>query len=270
LNNTSLLRRFVRASRDFGLILATKVAYSKIRGMLFPALALPEAPVYVDMPREVSVLFNTAAHGAAVLDAVVAMLIARDGAGRELCICARAPVEPEMAQLLTRLRGSKPWIRIVTNERSVDDATAARWTIEQATGSFVALLGPQYEPSAHILSGLVAEMHQRPEIQAALLVEADRGSNHPASADAPSVCVLLVQRKSGYLSLPAASWALTAPDLARILEEAGVAVAYFSASQIEAGADLGGSGPTAVPDNQTRTALAKITGFGNHRGKQIR
>ena len=249
MNNTSLLGRFVRASRDFGLIVATKVAYSKIRGMLFPALALPEAPVYLDMRREVSVLFSTASHGMDALDAVVAMLIARGGAGWELCICERAPVEPEMAQLLTRLRGSQPWIRIVTNEQSVDDPTAARWAIEQATGSFVALLGPQYEPRADALSGLLAEMYQHPEIQAALLVGADSGSNHPGLVDAPSVCVLLLQRKSGYLSLPSASWVLTAPELARILEKAGVAVAYFSASQIEASADPGGSGSTAVSDD---------------------
>jgi hypothetical protein len=60
LNDLSLLRRFVTVSRDFGFVIAMRVAYSKVRGKLWPALALPDAPVHNARHREVSVLLSTA------------------------------------------------------------------------------------------------------------------------------------------------------------------------------------------------------------------
>lgn len=78
MNDRSPLRRFITVSRDFGLAVAMRVAYSKVRGRLCPALALPDAPAYNAKHREVSVLLSTAGQGAATLDAVAEVVAARD------------------------------------------------------------------------------------------------------------------------------------------------------------------------------------------------
>jgi hypothetical protein len=102
LNIRSELRRFVTVSRNFGFVIAMRVAYSKVRGKLCPALALPDAPLYNTRHREVSVLLTTSGHGAATLDAVVEVLAGRGELYWEVCICERSPVEPEMARALAR------------------------------------------------------------------------------------------------------------------------------------------------------------------------
>ena len=79
-----------------------------------------------------------------------------------------------MASALARLRGTQPWIRIVTADESIDDATAARWTVEQATGQFVALVGPGYAPEADAIARLLVRLHNDPGIDAAVLVGKDR------------------------------------------------------------------------------------------------
>ncbi len=106
MNDRSPLDRFVRVSRTFGFVVAIKVAYSKIRGWLCPALALPEAPIYNAKHREVSILLSTAELGAATLDGVVDVLAGRSGLDWEVCICERSPAEPETARTLARDGGS--------------------------------------------------------------------------------------------------------------------------------------------------------------------
>jgi len=231
LNDRSPLDRFVRVSRTFGFVVAIKVAYSKIRGWLCPALALPEAPIYNAKHREVSILLSTAELGAATLDGVVDVLAGRGGLDWEVCICERSPADPETARTLARLRGTRPWIRIVTTDRTVDDATAARWTVEQATGQFVALVAPGYMPDADAIARLLARLHNDPGIDAAVLVETDGGSGTPPSRGAGTDCRLLLQRKSGYLAALPERWLFTAPALARDLDETGVPTAYMAVSE---------------------------------------
>ena len=116
MNDLSLPRRFLKVSRNFGLAVAVKVTYSKIRGVLYPALALPDGRVYDHPPRQVSFLIDTAEHDAATVNAVVDVIGAHDAGTWEICICERPAVAPEMARLLERLRGTQPWIRIVQGQ----------------------------------------------------------------------------------------------------------------------------------------------------------
>ena len=227
MSDRSPLRRFVTVSRDFGFAVAMRVAYSKLRGWLYPALALPEPPIYDTRHRDLSFLLTTAEQGAATLDGVVEVIAGWGGLDWEVCICERAPAEPETAHAVARLRGTQPWIRIVTTDEGVDNATAARWTVEQATGQFVALVASGYTPDADAIARLLARLYDDSAIDAAMLVGADSGSgNPPRWAD----CRLLLQRKSGYLAALPGRWPLTAPALAKALDEAGVPAAYLAAS----------------------------------------
>jgi hypothetical protein len=231
LSDRSALRRFVTAWRDFGLDTAMRVAYSKVRGGLCPALALPDLPVY-SRYRDVSVLLGTAEHDTATLHAVVEALAGRSGWDWEVCICERSPVEVEMARTLARWRGTKPWIRIVTADQSVDAEMAARWTVEQATGEFVALVAPGYTPKAGTIAKLLARVRNDSAIEAAALAGTDN------DADEPRVqrddCRVLLQRKKAYLAGRSGHWPLTAPALARDLDAAGVPTAYLLASDNDA------------------------------------
>jgi hypothetical protein len=170
----------------------------------------------------VSVLLSSAEQCAATFDAVVDAIAGRTGLDWELCICERFPVEPEMARAIMRLRGTQPWIRIVTANESVDDATAARWTVEQATGQFVALVAPGYAPEVDAIAKLVSRLHNDPRMDAAVLVGTHGGSDGPQSSLPWANCRLLLQRKSRYLAALSGRWLLTAPALAKHLEEAGV------------------------------------------------
>jgi len=231
LNDRSSLRSFIRVSRDFGFAIAIRVAYSKIRGMLRPALALPDAPNYNARHREVSFLLSTAEQSAATLDAVVEAISRRGDLDWGVCICERPPVEPKMARALARLRGTQPWIRMVTADRSVDDATAAQWTVEQATGQFVALVAPGYAPEAEAIARLLVRLHNDSEVDAAVLVGTGSGG---APLRVPwADCRMILQRKSGYLAALPGRWPLTAPALAKDLDEAGVPIAYISARERE-------------------------------------
>jgi hypothetical protein len=222
------LRRFVTVSRDFGFVIGTRVAYSKLRGRLLPALALPDAPVYKALQRQVSVLLSTAEQGAATLDAVINALAGRRELDWEVCICERSPVEPETARVIGHFRGTQPWIRAVTTDQSVDNTTAARWTVEQATGQFVALLAPGYAAGADAIARLLTRLHNDPGIDAAALV----GTAHDPRC--PWVhCRLVLQRKSGYLAAVPGRWPLTAPALAKDLGEAGATTAYVAACESE-------------------------------------
>lgn len=224
LNGLSPLRRFVAVTRDFGLAVAMRVAYAKVRG-------LRGAPVHNGRHREVSVLLGTAGQSAASLDAVVEVLAGRGGSDWEVCICERSPVAPDMARALARIRGTQPWIRIVTSDKSVDDATAARWTVEQATGQFVALVAPEYMFDAGAIARLLAQLHNDSGLDTAVLIGTDGGPSSPAQW---AGCNLVLQRKSGYLAAVPERWPLTAPALAKHLDEAGVPTVYIPASKSEA------------------------------------
>lgn len=231
MNDRSPLHRFFAVSRDFGFLTAMRVAYSKVRGRLCPALALPNAPVYSAGHREVSVLLSTAGQAAATLDAVVEALAQRGLLDWEVCICERVPVEPEIARALARVRGTQPWIRIVTADEFIDDATAARWTVEQATGRFVALVAPGYAPKAGAIARLLARLQNASGIDAAVLVGKDRDLGGPPPLDAAADCRLLLQRKSGYLAALGGRWHLVASVLAKDLEVARVPTAYMAACE---------------------------------------
>lgn len=228
MNARSSLRRFVVACRDFGPVVALRVACSNIRGRLRPALALPGAPVYDDKPRELSILLGGAEHDAVTLEAVIDLVAGHDGADWEVCICARPPLRPETAAALARHLGTRPWIRVVTADAAVDAATAARWTVEQATGQFVALLAPGYRPAADALQSLLACLRDAPEFDAAALVAAGSSRAAPAAAS-PADCRLVLQRKRGYLTcLPGR--ALAAPALVEHLRARSVPTAYVAAA----------------------------------------
>lgn len=228
MNDRSPLRRFVAVCRDFGFFIALRVAYSKVRGKLYPAFALPDAPVYNAGHREVSVLLGTAGQAAATLDAVVEALAERGLLDWEVCICERFPVEPEIAGALARIRGMQPWIRIVTADESIDEATAARWTVEQATGRFVAFVAPGYAPKAGAIARLLARLQNDSGLDAAVLAGTDRDLGGPPLLDAAAGCRLLLQRKSGYLAALEGRWHLVASVLAKDLAEARVPIAYIA------------------------------------------
>ena len=231
MSDRSALRRFVTAWRDFGLDVAMRVAYSKVRGGLCPALALPDPPVY-SKHRDVSVLLSTAEQDAVTLLAVAEVLAGRSGSDWEVCICERTPVELEMARALARWRGTKPWIRIVTADRSVDAEMAARWTVEQATGEFVAFLAPGYTPEGRAIARLLARLRNDSAIEAAVLAGMDNDAGGPRPRWA--ACRLLLHRKKAYLARCSGSWPLSARTLARDLDAAGVPTAYSPASDNDA------------------------------------
>lgn len=233
MNERSSLRRFVTAWRDFGFIVATKVAYSKVRGKLRPALALPPAPVYDAGQRAVSILLSTAEHSPAALHAAADIIARRGQSDWELCICERLPVAPEMARTLTRWRGTRPWIRIVLADQPVDDATAARWTLEQATGRFIAMLAPGYELEGDAIACLLAALQAGTGIDVALLMGTEDESR-VRSANRWFDCRLLLQSKPGYLAALAGCWPLTAPALAKMLAEADVPTVRVTAPRREA------------------------------------
>jgi hypothetical protein len=73
-------------------------------------------------------------------------------------------------------------------------------------------------------------LHDDSAIDAAVLVGAYGGSGSPPRW---TDCRLLLQRKSGYLAALPGRWLLTAPALAKALDEAGVPAAYLATAQSE-------------------------------------
>jgi hypothetical protein len=220
----SPFRLFAKVLRNFGFATAVRVAYFRVRGALFPALALPDPSVLYTRQREVSILLSAGAHRPVTLNGVVDLLADRDRLDWEVCVCARFPLEPESARALSRHRGGQPWIRIIEADEAVDDATAAQWTIEQATGRYVALLGPEYAPKLDEFVRLLSLLRNQSELDAAALVSST--SSGDASSTRSADCILLLQRKSSYLAAVQGRWPLTAPGAAGHLEEAGVPAGY--------------------------------------------
>jgi hypothetical protein len=227
----SPLRLFIKVCRNFGVETAVRVAYFKLRGTLFPALALPNPSVANTTPHEVSIFLDTAEHDAATIGSIVDLLASRGKSDWEICVCERVPVEPEMAQILARCRGTKPWIRIVTADMCVDEAIVAQWAVEQATGEYVALVASGYAPQLESFSRLLARLYHTPEFGAAALIKTNAESNGASSPVSKLNCCLLLQRKSGYLAAFKGRWALTAPELANSLERQGAAIVYEPTAQ---------------------------------------
>lgn len=227
MSELSLPRRFLKVTRNFGLAVAVKVTYSKIRGMVYPPLALPDGRVYDAPPRQVTFLIDAAQHDATAVTAMVDAVAAHGGGDWEICICERPPLPSEMVNLLARLRGTQPWLRIVRADAVVDAATAARWAVEQATGQLVAVVAAHFVIDSAAIQSLLHRLQQEPEIEAAALVGANSGPERPPS---PDDCSFMMQRKSGYLACQPEQWPLTAPALARQLHEAKVRTAYVPAA----------------------------------------
>lgn len=217
MNDLSLPRRFLKVSRNFGLAIAVKVTWSKVRGMLFPALALPDGRAYEDRPRQVSFLLDTVEHAPGTMSAVAGMVEAHGDGSWEICVCDRPGAPPETLRLLARLRGTRPWIRIVKADAAADLPMAARWTVEQATGAFIALVAPHDAPDADAVRKLLDRMRHDEGIDAAILT----GTREETAGSAD--CRLAMQRKSRYLESQAGRWPLSAAALAQRLPEAGTA-----------------------------------------------
>lgn len=227
-NDLSPLRRFVTAACRYGLNVAITVAYSKVRGRLFPALALPDERVHNHAPRELSILIGAAEQDAATLEAVVQVIAERGGSDWEVCVSDRPAMGPELGRAVSRLRGTKPWIRVVPADGSVDDVTAAQWTVEQATGEFVAFVAPGYIVDADAIARLLDRLRGEPRIEAALLVGQLSSPGALAAEPQFADCRLLVQKKSRYLAMSAGRWPLTARALAKTLDEAGAPIAVVA------------------------------------------
>jgi hypothetical protein len=229
LQKLSSWRRFVSVYRNFGLGVALKVTTSKVRGMLLPASAMPDAPTYDGPRRELSVVIDAAGHDLAALRVIIDALAKREQSNWEMCICERHPPPPDVGQALSGFRANYSWIRIITTDQRVDKLTAAQWTVEQSTGEFVALLAPRWTFDAAKAAELLARLYDDPRIEAALLLATDSGSVAPPKAPRSVDCRLLVQRKSGYLVAAPGKWPLTAPELAQALHEAGARTAMVAA-----------------------------------------
>lgn len=223
MNNRSNMRAFFSVLRSFGFVIAMRLTYSKVRGWLCPALALPRAALYVTRQRELSIVLSTLEQNAATLNAVVETIAGHGVSTWELCICERAPTAPAIAGVLERLRGTQPWLRIVTSDESVTEATAAQWTVEQTTGQFVALVAADYTPDAAAIEKLLSPLRGDSDIDASVLVGVGSGGRDPPSAIQAAACRLLVQRKTSYLAAFPRPLELSASNVASALREAGVA-----------------------------------------------
>jgi hypothetical protein len=219
----SPLHALVAITRNFGLIITMRVIYSKIRGLLVPALALPRASPHVATQRELSVLLSTLEQSAATLNTTIEAIVGHRSSNWELCICERTPTTPEMARVLDRWRGTQPWIRIITSNERINLATAAQWTVEQASGEFVALVAANYSANADVIEKLLTYLRNDTEIGVALIVSADNACDASSPLAMAAECRLLVQKKAAYLAAFPQQLQLGASAVASMLHEAGVA-----------------------------------------------
>jgi len=213
----------IRVYRNFGFATAIRVVYFRVRGMLFPTLALPDPSVSVTTPHEVSILLNSAEHDAALLDVLVDLLVGREKSDWEICVCARSSSQSDMAQALDRYHGNQPWIRVVTTDAAIDDETAAQWTIEQSTGVYVALVAPGYSSQFDAITRCISLLCNRPDLDAAALVKTEAGTD----GNQVGRCTLVLQRKSKYLECFQGQWTLGAPAVIDALRKISAPIAYI-------------------------------------------
>jgi hypothetical protein len=222
-------RRFVGAYRNFGLGVALRVAASKVRGVLHPASAMPEAPTYDGQRRELTLLVDAAEHEPVALQRLLEALAGRGRSDWEICISERSPLRLEVAHVLSRFRGACPWIRIVSADGSVEKSKALQWTVEQSTGEYVGFLAPGWTFDADAVAGLVTLLRNDARVEAAMLLAPDVGAAALPKRPRWGDCRLLAQRKSTYLDAAPAAWSLGAPVLAKVLEDAGARMATVAA-----------------------------------------
>jgi hypothetical protein len=220
LSDRSALGRFLLTCRRFGLLVAVNVARSKLRGWLFPATALPDRPPRAQRARDLAILLDAAEHAADDLDGIIGAIAGSASSSWEICICERRPVSPDIAQALARWRGRHAWLRIVSSDPEIDAVTAARLTLEQATGRFVALVAPGYAVGSEALAALLARLREEPEQRAAALGTGVRHHRHPPRRRLAAGCRLLMLRKADYLLLPKMAGLLSARTVAAHLDEA--------------------------------------------------
>lgn len=207
----SPLRRFFTIARRFGAAVALVVAYEKVRGVLWPELALPDKASYDARRRELTIFLRGSDITPETLDVVVRAVIQKEGAW-EICICEHPPMAGEILRDVQRLRGSKPWIRVVAADGVVKETIATRWTAEQATGKFAMFVAPGVGPSLATITGLLACLRAAPKNDSAAAV---------ISSLSGLACVqALVVRKSTYLSLMQGCWDISAPAVAEVLQAA--------------------------------------------------
>jgi hypothetical protein len=205
------LRLFIRVCRNFGIRTGLRVVYFRVRGILFPGLALPDPTVPNGIPHEVSFLLDASTQNPRVIAAVLEFVEARGAREWEVCISARAPLSPEMAERLAGLRGRNSRVRIIEAQETERASAAAQWTVEQATGRYVALAG--------------SRMVLRPERLIPLITRLDGADGVEAAAcfgtgpDAKTDCELLLQRKSHYLAAFDGRWPLLADEAYLILRD---------------------------------------------------
>lgn len=224
----SPLHAFVAITRNFGLMIALRVTYSKIRGWLCPWLALTRPPLRAVGPRELSVVLSTVGQSATTLNAMVDIVAEQSASNWEICICECLPTSPEMASALERWRGTQAWLRIITSDESVNEATAARRTVEQTTGQYVALVAWDYTPNATTFEKLLDHLRDNAEICAAFLVGTDNAHGHPPLPTAATECRLLIQRKAIYLATFSQRMELSVTSAASTLSAAGVTSVYIA------------------------------------------
>jgi hypothetical protein len=216
---------FLKVYRNFGLATATRASYYRLRGRFFPALALKEMSLESTAPREVTFLLSTAEHDSVTLRAIVDLLAYRNRSDWEVCICARGPVTADMALTLSRVRGTKPWIRIIATDESVDAMTSAQWTVEQATGCYVALAAHRFAPHLDAVGQLLHRLRGDSASDTAALKRIDAGAGGQESRIEQADCPLLLQRKLRYLEVFQGRWPLTATAAVGHLRQMGAAVA---------------------------------------------
>jgi len=209
------LRRFFGVWEAYGLRVASNVILSKLRGTLNPAEALPGPPVYATR-RRLSFLIRVEEHEPATINAIAAAVSAAEGAF-EVVFCERA-VTDASGSVASRLRGARPWFRFVGVTQEVDARTAASWTVEQATGRYVAFIARGCAPESADIERLLTPLEEDDALSAAGLFETSE-SGEPLRA-----IRLLALRKSLYLARFPLTFPMTAPALLEALAKSGTPV----------------------------------------------
>jgi hypothetical protein len=224
-DDRSPLRLFFQVCRKFGLATGIRVVFFRLRGLVFPARALPDPMVPDGVPHQISILVSAAEQGADTLEMLAGLVAHRQRSDWELCVCAHAPLKPSTSRALARRRGTHPCFRVVEAKEGVDAATAAQWTVEQATGEMIALLGTDFTPPEDAFARLLSRLRADAACDAAVLIRQGAGSDGASVGLERAECLLFLQRKSNYLAAFDRRWALTAGDAAGTLARAAARLA---------------------------------------------
>ncbi|HVN90487.1 MAG TPA: hypothetical protein VMT61_11790 [Candidatus Binataceae bacterium] len=215
------LGRFFAIWRDYGSVVAARVVWSKFKGALSPSLAIPANINYAPICRDFGVLLNAADYSRIALNNLIEGFSKESRGGVEICI-----LERRSGSLCDTLRGSQPLIRIITVDDSVRNGVAIRWTVEQATARYIALIAPECCMEVRELKSLVKALDENGEIDGVASCVANSAANSES-------CKLLLLRKSRFLELLPQCETLLPSACLRNLHSTGVPVAYVSEGAIE-------------------------------------